>query len=166
MVELGGGLMKGRFMLQGWKNMHPAQQYIKDHVELYERIDDPAYLAKKETFERWYENPIDLPGRWYLQAIVQLFKENRFAEGEFVGLGRKLSLRDITCPLYLLAGEADDITTPQQVLGAAKLVGTPKHRIAEKTVPGGHIGLFMGAGTLREHWPRIARWIVDQESPR
>lgn len=74
LVALGGGLMKGKFMLQGWKNMHPEQHYIQDHVDLYEHIDDPAYLAKEETFESWYENPIDLPGRWYLQVISQIFK--------------------------------------------------------------------------------------------
>ncbi len=164
LVELGGGLMKGKFMLQGWKNMHPVQHYVEDHVELYEHMNDPVYLAKEETFERWYENPIDLPGRWYLQAIVHLFRENRFAKGQFVGLGRRLSLRDITCPLYLLAGAADDITTPEQVLGAAKLVGTPKHRIVVQTAPGGHVGLFMGAGTLKVHWPRIAQWIAQQQA--
>ena len=117
---------------------------------------------RKETFESWYENPIDLPGRWYLQVITQLFKENRLAKGEFVGLGRKLKLRNITCPAYLLAGAADDITTPEQVLDAAKYLGTPKDRIVQKTVPGGHIGLFMGARTLKEHWPAIARWIAAQ----
>ncbi len=76
--------MQGKFMLQGWKNMHPEQHYIQDHVDLYEHIDDPAYLAKEETFESWYENPIDLPGRWYLQVIKQLFRENRLAKGKFV----------------------------------------------------------------------------------
>jgi poly(3-hydroxyalkanoate) synthetase len=162
LVALGGGLMKGKFMLQGWKNMHPAQHYIQDHVDLYEHIDDPAYLAKEETFESWYENPIDLPGRWYLQAIGQLFKENRLAKGTFVGLGRTLNLRTITCPCYLLAGAADDITTPEQVLDAARYIGTPKDRIVQETVPGGHIGLFMGARTLKDHWPRIARWIAAQ----
>ena len=162
LVELGGGLMKGKYMLQGWKNMHPEQHYIQDHIDLYEHIDDPVYLAKEETFASWYENPIDLPGRWYLQAITQLFKENRLAKGEFVGLGRKLSLRNITCPAYLLAGAADDITTPEQVLDAAKYFGTRKDHIVQKTVPGGHIGLFMGARTLKEHWPPIARWIAAQ----
>ena len=162
LVALGGGLMKGKFMLQGWKNMNPEQHYIQDHIDLYEHIDDPAYLAKEETFYRWYENPIDLPGRWYLQVIEQLFKENRLAKGEFIGLGRKLDLRDITCSTYLLAGAADDITTPEQVLDAAKYLGTPADRIVQETVPGGHIGLFMGARTLKEHWPRIARWIAAQ----
>ena len=161
LVALGGGLMRGKFMLQGWKNMHPEQHYIQDHVDLYEHIDDPGYVAKEETFARWYENPIDLPGRWYLQAIEQLFKENRLAKGKFVGLGRQLDLHNITCPTYLLAGAADDITTPEQVLNAAKYIATPTGRIAKKTVPGGHIGLFMGAKTLKEHWPEIARWIVS-----
>jgi polyhydroxyalkanoate depolymerase len=164
LVALGGGLMRGKFMLQGWKNMHPEQHYIQDHIDLYEHIDDPAYIAKEEAFNSWYENPIDLPGRWYLQVITQLFKENRLAKGKFMGLGRTLDLRAITCPLYLLAGAADDITTPEQVLGARNYVGTPKERIVEKTVPGGHIGLFMGARTLKEDWPEIARWIAVQRA--
>ena len=164
LVALGGGLMLGKFMLQGWKNMHTEQHYIEDHVDLYEHIDDAGYLAKQETFERWYENPIDLPGRWYLQVITQLFKENRLARGGFVGLGRRLDLRHITCPVYLLAGADDDITTPEQVLNAARLLGTAPERIVARTVPGGHIGLFMGARTLAEHWPEVARWIVAQSA--
>jgi poly(3-hydroxyalkanoate) synthetase len=162
LVALGGGLMLGKFMLQGWKNMHPQEHYIQDHVDLYEHIDDPAYIAKEEAFESWYENPIDLPGRWYLQVMQQLFKDNRLAKGTFVGLGRTLRLGDIKCPAYLLAGAADDITTPEQVLDAAKYLGTPPSLITQETVPGGHIGLFMGAHTLKEHWPAIARWIVAQ----
>jgi poly(3-hydroxyalkanoate) synthetase len=141
--------------------MHPEQHYIQDQIDLYEHIDDPAYIAKEETFESWYENPIDLPGRWYLQVITQIFKENRLAKGGFIGLGQKLDLHDIACPVYLLAGADDDITTPEQVLDATKYIGTVKD-IVQETVPGGHIGLFMGASTLRDHWPKIARWIGAQ----
>lgn len=163
LVVLGGGLMRGEVMLRGWKGMQPAEHYITQHLELYEHIGDPAYVKKRETFERWYENPIDLPGRWYLQAIVQLFKENRLAKGSFIGLGRRLNLRDITCPVYLLAGEADDITPREQVFDAENYLGTAPNRIEKKLVPGGHIGLFMGSRTLAEAWPDIARWIASAE---
>jgi len=159
LIRLGGGLMRGKVMLQGWKNMHPEQHYVAEHVELWEHIGDPAYKAKTETFEAWYEDPLDLPGRWYLQAIRELFKENRFAKGEFVGLGRRLNLKSIVCPVYLLAGESDDITTKEQVFGAEDLVGTPKGQIEKKLAPGGHIGLFMGSRTLKETWPMIAQWL-------
>ena len=112
-------------------------------------------------FDSWYEDPLDLPGRWYLQAIRELFKENRLAKGEFVALGRRLDLKAITCPLYLLAGESDDITTKEQVFEAETLVGTPKGRIEKKLAPGGHIGPFMGSRTLKETWPAIGRWLSD-----
>lgn len=99
-----------------------------------------------------------MPGRWYLQANLQLFKENRLAKGSFVGLGRRLNLKDVTCAVYLLAGESDDITTREQVFDAEKYLGTPHDQIDKKVVPG-HIGLFMGSRTLKDAWPGIARWI-------
>jgi len=160
LVALGGGLMRGRVMLRGWKNMHPDEQYIDKYVRLYERIDDPDYVSKTEAFAAWYENTIDLPGRFYLQAINELFKENRFAQGRFVGLGRPLSLRDVRCPLYLLAGESDDITPRQQVFAAENLCGTPARDIVKAVVPGGHVGLFMGSRTLQTQWPQIGKWIL------
>jgi poly(3-hydroxybutyrate) depolymerase len=160
LVKMGDGLMQGKFMLAGWKNMHPDQHYLSEYLDLYEHIDDQEYLDKHETFASWYEHPIDLPGRWYMQAIVQLFKENRFAKGEFVALGRTLNLKDVTCPVYLLAGESDDITTSEQVFNAKDLVGTPADQVTSQLVPGGHIGLFMGSRTLKNAWPGIAAWIA------
>jgi len=163
LIAIGGGLMRGRFMLEAWKNMHPGQQYFRKYVDLYEHVDDPAYIKKQETFEAWYENPIDLPGRWYLQAVQELFKENRLAKGRFKGLGKTLSLKSIECPVYLLAGADDDITTKEQVFNADAYLGTPDDKIVKTLVPGGHIGLFMGSRTLRDHWPGIARWIAEAE---
>ena len=161
LVALGGGLMRGKIMLLGWKGMHPAQHYIQEYIDLYEHIDDPVYLRKAEAFASWYENPIDLPGRFYLQTIVQLFKENRLAKGMCVGLGRQLELKNITCPTYLLAGDSDDITTTEQVLDAEKYLGTPKNMIEKAVIPGGHVGLFMGSRSLSDTWPGIARWIAS-----
>jgi len=163
LVAAGGGRMRGEVMLAGWKNMHPGEQYLSKYIDLYEHIADKCYVARSVHFERWYENPIDLPGRHYLQAIEELFKANRFAKGEVIGLGRRLSLKDIKVPLYLLAGEADDITTREQVFDTEHLVDTPRSAIVRKVTPGGHIGLFMGSKTLAEAWPAIGHWMKSQE---
>ena len=164
LVAAGGGRMLGEVMLAGWKNMHPGEQYLSKYIDLYEHIEDKCYVARSEHFERWYENPIDLPGRYYLQAIEELFKANRFAKGEFIGLGRKLSLKDIKVPLYLLAGEADDITTKEQMFEAEHLVGTTQSAIVKKLAPGGHIGLFMGSKALAETWSEIGHWMKSHEN--
>ena len=164
MVESGGGRMLGQYMLAGWKNMHPGEQYLGKFIDLYAHATDEKYLKRTEAFERWYENPIDLPGPYYLQSIELLFKDNLFAKGKFVGLGRRLDLKAITCPLYMLAGKADDITTYEQVYAAEHLVGTDPGKMVKQTVPGGHIGLFMGSNTLKDTWPGIAKWIIEAVS--
>jgi poly(3-hydroxybutyrate) depolymerase len=160
LVSAGGGVLKGGFMLEGFKNMHPRKQYFDKFVELYEHIDDPKYTKRFEDFERWYEYTINLPGRWYLQVVKELFKENRFYKGEFTGLGKKLNLKSIKCPVYLLAGAGDDITPKEQVLKAEERLGTPEGQVVKDLAPGGHIGLFMGSKPLRENWPKIADWIA------
>jgi poly(3-hydroxyalkanoate) synthetase len=98
MVASGGGLLQGTYMLEGFKNMHPDKQYVEKYVELYEHIDDPDYVERTENFECWYEYTVNLPGRWYLQAVRELFRENRFVKGMFTGLGKMLDPRAITCP--------------------------------------------------------------------
>jgi poly(3-hydroxyalkanoate) synthetase len=159
LVAAGGGLMRGEFLLMGFKSLHPEKQYVDKFIELYENIEDDIYVQKFEHFEKWYEYTINLPGRWYLQVVKELFKENQFFNGEFVGLGKKLSLGDIKCPVFLLVGESDDITPPAQVFNTEKRLGTRKSQIEMMVAKGGHIGLFMGARTLRESWPKIAHWI-------
>jgi len=144
--------------------MHPEQQMLNKYVSLYEHIDDPAYVQRTEAFERWYENTVDLPGRWYLQVIEQLFKQNLFAKGEFIALGQNAKPQSITCPLYLLAGSADDITPKEQVFNATNFFGTPENKVVKDLATGGHIGLFMGSRALKENWPKIASWLLAQKS--
>ncbi len=162
MVRAGGGCMRGTTMLAGWKSMNPEEQYLGKYLELYRHIEDKNYIKRTEQFERWYENPIDLPGAYYLQAIQLIFKENSLAKGRFVALGQRLSMKDIVCPVYLLAGADDDITTKEQVFDAEKYLGTQKSAIVKKLAAGGHIGLFMGTRTLNECWPLIASWILAE----
>lgn len=68
MVGAGGGNMPGDFMLTGWKNMHPDKQYVEKFETLYRNIEDRNYIAHTEKFASWYENPLGLPGRYYLQG--------------------------------------------------------------------------------------------------
>jgi polyhydroxyalkanoate depolymerase len=159
LVATGDGLMRGEYLLFGFKSLHPEKQYVDKFVELYENIEDPSYVEKFEHFERWYEYTLTLPGRWYLQVVRELFKENRFFNGSFVALGKNISLADIKCPVLLLVGENDDITPPAQVFNTEKRLGTKKSQIVKMVAKGGHIGLFMGTRTLRETWPKIAHWI-------
>jgi poly(3-hydroxybutyrate) depolymerase len=121
-----------------------------------------TYTLDMETFD----TPYGIVYMRILQAIRLLFKENRFARGEFAGLGQRLSLKSVTCPAYLFAGKADDIATKEQVFAAEHRWGTPGTNIRKSLVPGGHIGLCMRARTLKEAWPRISRWIGEVQADK
>jgi poly(3-hydroxyalkanoate) synthetase len=146
-------------MLMAWKGMHPAQHYVGKYFDLYNRLlqNQNTAIESAAHFAAWYEHTIDLPGKFYLDVVDQLFKRNLLFRGEFIALGRQISLGDITCPVYLLAGAADDITPPEQVFDASRVL-LHSIDVTSALSPGGHIGLFMGSNTLRDLWPQIVRW--------
>jgi poly(3-hydroxyalkanoate) synthetase len=75
-------------------------------------------------------------------------------------------LRSNPCPLYLLAGEQDDITPAAQVFGAARYFGAKPSQVVKDLAKGGHIGLFMGSEALSSNWPKIAAWLAKQEAKK
>lgn len=164
LIAAGGGRLLGKFMLSAWKGMHPTDEYIKKYTDLFFNINNDDYIKRAENFAQWYETPVDLPDVYYLQAVEWLFKENRLAKGKFVALGKTLSFKDITIPVYMLAGDADDITPAAQVFNAEQYLGTPSSELVKSLVPGGHIGLFMGHKTLEDTWPEICQWILSYDN--
>jgi polyhydroxyalkanoate depolymerase len=164
LVEAGGGRLLGKFMLAGWKGMNPTDNYMKKYVELFTHIEEEDYLQHAEIFSRWYETPLDLPGVYYLQAVEWLFKDNLLAKGNFIALGKVIVLKNINIPIYMLAGEADNITPPAQVFAAENYFGTASNHRVKKMVFGGHIGLFMGHKNLNEVWPEISQWILSYDT--
>jgi len=161
LVALGGGLMKGKYMLQGWKNMHPEQHYIQDHVDLYEHIDDAGIPREGRDLRELVRNPIDLPGRWYLQVITQISRRNRLAKANSLARPQARSSH-ITCPTYLLQAQTttsrhqNKSLMPQNILEQQKIISFK--RLCRAAIS----RLFMEPNTLREHWPQIARWIGAQ----
>jgi poly(3-hydroxyalkanoate) synthetase len=155
-----GGRVIGQRVLQIWGTAliaHDARRVLQVPPD-----DDSAQLRDLQVrFEDWYDLTLDLPGTYYLQVVSWLFKQNRLAAGNFVALGRRIDLSSLRHPIFLLGARDDEIVAPEQLFATADRVGTPKQRIVTATEPCGHLGLFLGAGTIRNAWPRIARWLAE-----
>ncbi len=109
--------------------------------------------ALREKFAQWRARTLTLPGRFFLETTEWLFRENRLAENRFPALGRLCGLRDVIAPARLLAARED------QVVALSQATALPQAQT--QIVEGGHLSLFMGEATLREHWPAIARWLAE-----
>jgi len=121
----------------------------------------PDFAALKAAFDAWDAWTIDLPGTYYLEVIEKLYKQNDLAGGRFIALGERVDLSRLRVPLFCLAGEADHVVAPQQVLAVRRLVATAPDQLRSVVVPGGHLSLFMGKRTLEDAWPEIVRWLKN-----
>jgi poly(3-hydroxyalkanoate) synthetase len=103
LVDAGLGLVPGRRLLDRWSTLRD--------IELGQQLqcpDGPMQAGLPERFNLWRQQTVTLPGSYFLQVVQWLFKENRIARGEFVALGRKVSLASIRVPVFLLVGTEDE----------------------------------------------------------
>jgi len=128
-VMWGGGLMRGDWMLKGWKG---------PNKKLHEEAEkDP----KNDDFYRWYNKTQDLAGGWYLWAIDNIFINNRLPD-----------MLDIKCPVNVVVGLTDDITPPAQTLAVQK---NCSHKIKVYEVNGGHFGAFGSEHAIHTVYPKL-----------
>ena len=160
-VRLGGGVMKGEFMLGGFIAIKPENEVAK-HLQLLANIRNDEHVARHRAFEDWFKHTQDIPGAFYLWIVEHLFRDNALIAGELTVAGERVDLGRIRCPLNLLAGATDHITPPPQVFALADAVSTPASDVTRRVTGGGHLGLFMGREALREHWPPIVAGIFDR----
>jgi poly(3-hydroxybutyrate) depolymerase len=162
MVKANGGIVPGINMVMGFIAMHPVT-HVAEHLKVYAHVHDRAYLDHFSDFYDWYLYPVSLPGKLYLWAVEHLFVNNELFTGELEVAGHKnVSLRGITCPVFLLGGEEDDITPWQQVHNMRHAVGSPDVRWY--LAPGGHIGLFIGRQSQAEYWTPILAQVRELSS--
>jgi poly(3-hydroxyalkanoate) synthetase len=120
-----------------------------------------ADLDAISIYATWAGRSIDVPGRYAREMLTQIFAGNQLATGGFTALGRKIDLRDVKIPLFVLAGARDEVTPKLQALSVLKLVGTAKARMRSLVAPCGHFSLFIGGNTLAREWRTIAGWLTS-----
>lgn len=158
LVATGNGLMQGKYILWGFKNMQADEHYMRKYKRLWKMIavNDQEGLKRFQRFENWYEYTQQLPGRFYLEIIKNIFKQNNLTKPGTIKLdGRAVDLRNINCPVIIMAGQKDHITPPPQAFALKNYISTPREDVVEILTDGGHIGTLMGTESLREDWTAV-----------
>lgn len=153
-VSANDGVLPGRFLLDGFKALQPDQELSRS-LQLLTNMHDDEYVERHRTFEDWFQWTQGIPGEFYLWIVEHLFIRNSLVAGELEVQGRRVDLKDIHCPLFLMAGHTDHITPGDQVWALAEHVATPPEQIGRQSAQSGHLGLFMSRESLATHWPVI-----------
>lgn len=161
LVSLGDGRVIGRNLARVWRGGVIEADDIREALQTPQPAGSPEFAQLEAIFRNWNASTIDMPGTYYLEVIEKLYKRNELATGGFVALGQRIDLSRLRLPIYLLAGNADDVVTAEQLFAVARLVRTQPKYLRQEIAPSNHLGLFMGKRTLEEYWPRIAAWLNE-----
>jgi poly(3-hydroxybutyrate) depolymerase len=163
-VEANDGVLPGRFLLEGFKNLQPDQEFGR-RIQLLTHWHEPGHLERYRQFENWFAWTQALPGAFYLWVVEHLFLRNSLIAGDLIVEGRNVDLSAIDCPLFLMAGQSDHITPAEQVWALADHASTTASRIGRQSSTGGHLGLFMSHESLRLHWSVIFEQMAALSTP-
>jgi poly(3-hydroxyalkanoate) synthetase len=165
LVNLGDGRVLGHKVLKLWGPETVDSQDIHQLLQMTEPINSPAFVKLEAQFRAWHSWTVDLPGPYYLEVVEKFYKRNELPTGRFIALGKKINLKNVMNPVFLLAARDDELVAPAQLLATERLVGTPADKICKEIAPCRHVGLFAGKATLGEYWPRIVHWMLEAEAP-
>jgi poly(3-hydroxybutyrate) depolymerase len=160
LVNSGEGRVIGRNIAKFWGNDTDPDN-IRESLQPVQPVGSPEFTRLEAIFKHWNSWTIDVPGTYYLEVVEKLYKANQLATGSFIALGQQIELSRLRLPIYLLAGSADEVVAPEQLLAVQRLTGTRPEYLRHDVAPCNHLGLFMGKQTLEQYWPKIARWTKE-----
>lgn len=153
--------------LAGFLMMNP-ERHSKSHWDMFMNLrrGDNESVQKTKLFYDEYLAVMDMPARFYMETIDQVFQRMLLAKGGMVLNGQHV---DPSCirrtALMTIEGEKDDIAAPGQTSAAHALCSNlPKHRhfhYLQKDV--GHYGIFEGRRWREEIAPRLTNFIRSRD---
>lgn len=156
-LQLGGFIT----MNQG-RHTDAMKKYFNHLVE-----GDQDGADKHREFYDEYLAVLDLTEEFYLQTIVDVFKEHKLPKGELMHRGKKVDPSKITSvALMTVEGELDDISGIGQTQAAHTLCkNIPERKRIDYVQPSvGHYGVFNGRRFREQIVPRMNGFYREQYS--
>lgn len=144
------------------------KRHTQAHIDFFNHLLKGADLeAKKhEDFYDEYNAVMDLPAKYYLETLDNVFIDQKLAKGTMMVNGVQLSMADINKGNYLLLeGELDDISGKGQTHAAYDLMtgldNQHKNKVVAREV--GHYGIFSGSGFRNNVYPVLKTFLYSEE---
>jgi polyhydroxyalkanoate synthase len=154
------GLTPGQSVGFTFIMMNPLGNISKYTIDLLDVLDDERKLLNFLRMERWIADRPDHPGEFVRQWFKDLYQDNKLVRNELELGGRKVDLRRITMPVLNVSADGDVVIPTACSRGMGKHFGTRDY--SELSVPGGHIGTFVGGKAQAVLGPSIVRWLEQR----
>jgi polyhydroxyalkanoate synthase len=146
-------------MQAGFTMLRPTQNLSK-MVTLTEKWFDPAFRESFEALDHWANDNVAFPAAAYATYIDELYQKNNLIHGKHWVAGKRVDLKQITCPVLTIAAEKDTICPPNAAVALNSAVGAGNTQVVN--VPGGHVGAVVGGKASQKLYPSLITWMKER----
>jgi polyhydroxyalkanoate synthase len=149
-----GGLSSAVFRL-----LTPMKNVTR-YADLFMNLWNQEYVNGFDAMNQWVSQFIDYPQSAFLQFQRDFVRRNKLVKGQMVFRGKLADLRRVQAAMLVFAGRSDQIAPVAAVQAVLDAVAS-----ADKSfllVPGGHMGVFAGAGAPAQVWQPAAEWLAPR----
>lgn len=157
------GCLPGHLTGLIFQEMTPAKTLTKYNWDL------PAALAGSRDqalhflrMEKWLADRPHHPAAAAKQWMVELYRENRLARGEFHLDGQRVDLKRLTMPILNIFAHKDHIIPAPTSRALRHLAGSDDY--SELELPVGHIGTFVSRKANRRFSDTLADWLAKRQA--
>ncbi|MDM0109771.1 class III poly(R)-hydroxyalkanoic acid synthase subunit PhaC [Variovorax sp. J22R24] len=140
--------------------MNPVGNVTKYTTELVDMLDDESKMLGFLRMERWIADRPGHPGEVMRQWFKDLYQANKLVKSELMLGDRRVDLDQIRMPVLNVYATGDVIIPVSCSQGMEDRFGTDDY--SELSVPGGHIGTFVGGKAQKVLAPSIAKWLRER----
>jgi polyhydroxyalkanoate synthase len=155
------GTVPDSFMNAGFILVKPFAR-LEKYASAMDLHETPEKLLNFLRMEQWIFDSPALAGECLRQFVKDLYQNNAFLKGT-MRIGKRIaSPKNLTMPLLNIYAAQDHIVPPSATIPLNDYVATQDKTLCE--IPGGHIGIFVGAKAQRELAPTIAAWLRERDT--
>ncbi|MBK8253746.1 MAG: alpha/beta fold hydrolase [Polyangiaceae bacterium] len=146
-------------MQSGFVAMRPTLQMAK-WVGLAARAGDKDAREAFDAMEEWSNDNVPFPAAAYETYIRELYQGNKLVAGTHYAAGKRVDLKNITCPVLTIIAERDTICPPAAATALNENCGSSDKSVI--AVPGGHVGAVIGSKASSVMYPKTAAWLREK----
>lgn len=159
-VEGYNGLIPGEFLNEGFAQLKPMMK-VQKQQSMVSVLDDKDKLQNFLRMEKWIADSPAQAGECFRQFMKDLYQKNALIHDELVVGGKKIKLKNITCPVLNIYATEDHLVPPAAAKDLEKYIGSSDKSTI--SFGGGHIGVFVGGKAQKELAPAVAEFLKKRD---
>ena len=141
----GGGNVPGECLNWLFALLNPGRCVGRKYRERLSRLGDQGQLETFLRMERWIADSPPQAGAACRQFVKDFYQQNKLVKGQVRIGGRRVGLENIAAPVLNIYAQQDHIVPPDAAKALAGCLGDVDYE--ELALPGGHIGIYVGAAS-------------------